>query len=243
MIPLRVQSDSVRDPVVTRSLLLVLLGVFAGQLFLPRFGEALIMTFGFMPARLLHPELFGYSLLASIFTIFTSQFLHGGFVHLAGNLVYLWVFGSGVERMIGPRAFLILYVAGGVSGSLLHAVVFPTSSLPSIGASGCIAALLGAYLALAPMRPIVTLIPLIVSWIIVEVPGLVLMPIWFAMQFLNGWFSLQAARQTEEIGGIAWWAHVGGFGFGLILGAALRSRIRDHAPEEQRQKAEGRRQK
>ena len=108
----------------------------------------------------------------------------------------------------------------------MHAALFPDSAIPSIGASGCIAAILGAFLALYPAEPIITLIPLIVSWILVEIPGLVLLPIWFALQFANGVMALESARGTEEVAGVAWWAHIGGFAFGLVAGLLYRRRTR-----------------
>ncbi|HSN69183.1 MAG TPA: rhomboid family intramembrane serine protease [Thermoanaerobaculia bacterium] len=226
MIPLRAVSPRTSIPWVTRTMTVVLLAVFAAQLASPRIGEALIRVFGFVPARLFNPSLFGYSILEAAITLVSSIFLHGGFVHLAGNLVYLWVFGGAVEERVGHAPFALIYVAGGVAGSLMHAVLFPDSAIPSIGASGCIAAILGAFLALYPSEPIVTLIPLIVSWILVEVPGLVLLPIWFALQFANGVMAIDSARGTEEVAGVAWWAHIGGFTYGLVVGLIYRRRAR-----------------
>ncbi len=224
MIPLRVATPRTRIPWVTRILTVVLLAIFAMQFANPRISEALIRVFGFVPARLFNPSAFGYSILESCVTLVSSIFLHGGFVHLAGNLVYLWVFGGAVEERLGHGSFAVICVAGGAAGSLLHAVIFPASTIPSIGASGCIAAILGAFLALYPRQPIVTLIPLIVSWILVEIPGLVLLPIWFALQFGNGLLALESARGTEEVAGVAWWAHIGGFAYGLAAGLIYRRR-------------------
>ena len=229
MIPLRIATPRTSFPWVTRTMTVVLLAVFAAQLSSPRIGEALVRVFGFVPARLFDPALFGYTVPEAAITLVSSIFLHGGFVHLAGNLVYLWVFGGAVEERVGHGSFAFIYVAGGVAGSLLHAMVFPQSSIPSIGASGCIAAVLGAFLALYPSEPIVTLIPLIVSWILIEVPGLVLLPIWFALQFGNGLLALESARGTEEVAGIAWWAHIGGFAFGVVMGLLHRRRGRSES--------------
>ena len=231
MIPLRVVSPRTSIPWVTRTTTFVLLAVFAAQLSNPRIGEALIRVFGFVPARLLNPSLFGYSILEAGVTLVSSIFLHGGFVHLAGNLIYLWVFGGAVEERVGHGSFAFIYVAGGVAGSLMHAALFPDSAIPSIGASGCIAAILGAFLALYPAEPIITLIPLIVSWILVEIPGLVLLPIWFALQFANGVMALESARGTEEVAGVAWWAHIGGFAFGLVAGLIYRRRATPTTPD------------
>ncbi len=226
MIPLRVATPRALVPWFTRTMTVVLLAVFAAQLANPRIGEALIRVFGFVPARLFNPALFNYSIVEAAVTLVSSIFLHGGFVHLTGNLVYLWVFGGAVEARLGHAPFAIIYVAGGVAGSLLHALLFPQSTIPSIGASGCIAAVLGAFLAIYPKEPIVTLIPLIVSWILVEVPGLILLPVWFALQFGNGILALESARATEEVAGVAWWAHIGGFAYGVVVGMLYRRRDR-----------------
>ena len=216
---------------MTRAITLALLIVFGIQFVSASWGEALIRVFGFVPARLLAPDLFGYTPFESAVTLLSSLFLHGGFVHITGNLIYLWVFGAAVEQALGHARFAILYFASGIAGSLLHAVVFPQSMIPSIGASGCIAGVLGAFLVLKPREPVVTLIPLIVSWILIEIPGLVLLPIWFALQFMNGWLALQTAAATEEVAGIAWWAHIGGFGLGMVVGLLGKFAPRRSSPE------------
>ncbi|MGH9458065.1 MAG: rhomboid family intramembrane serine protease [Thermoanaerobaculia bacterium] len=226
MIPIRSTTPRQRTPWVTRTVAAVLLAVFAVQVAVPRIGNALVAVFGFIPARLVDPSLFGYTYFEAAFTLVTSTLIHGGVVHIAGNLVYLWVFGGAVEERLGHGRFFAIYLTGGIAGSLVHAAVFPTSNIPSIGASGCIAAVLGAFLILFPTEPVVTLIPLFVSWVLVEVPGIILLPLWFAMQFLNGWLALQSAAGTEEVGGIAWWAHIGGFVYGMVVGAVVRIRRR-----------------
>jgi membrane associated rhomboid family serine protease len=118
--------------------------------------------------------------------------------------------------------FLLLYLACGAAGSLTHTFLFPGSTVPSIGASGSIAGLLGAFLVLKPHARIVTLFPLVVYWAMAEIPALLFLPVWFGMQFFNGFLSLQAARGTQEIAGIAWWAHVGGFAFGALVAGLFR---------------------
>jgi membrane associated rhomboid family serine protease len=226
MIPLRHTVPYSRPPVVNRALVAANAIVFIAQLFLGPMTERIIRTFGFMPARLLDPQAFGYASWEVILTLVTSLFLHGGFVHLAGNLIYLWVFGGAVEEALGRVRFLTLYLACGAVGSLMHTVLFPQSTVPSIGASGSIAGLLGAFLILRPRARIVTLFPLVVYWAMAEIPALLFLPVWFAMQFFNGFLSLQAARGTQEVVGIAWWAHVGGFVFGMVMAAVLRQRPR-----------------
>jgi membrane associated rhomboid family serine protease len=225
MIPLRHTFPHTSTAYVNRGLVAVNVIVFIGQLFLGAAAETVIRTFGYMPARLLHSGSFGYSPWEVGLTLVTSLFLHGGFVHLFGNMIYLWVFGGAVEDALGHVPYLFFYIACGVIGSLAHTALFPASMVPSIGASGSIAGVLGAFLALRPRAKIVTLFPLVVYWAMAEIPALVFLPIWFAMQFFNGFLSLAAARDTTEVAGVAWWAHVGGFTFGVLAGLFFR-RIR-----------------
>ena len=223
MIPLRHTLTVATPPVINRTLVAANVVVFLAQLFMGRMTERVIQTFGFMPARLLDPSAFGYAPWEVGITLVSSLFLHGGFVHLFGNLIYLWVFGGAIESSLGHARFLILYLACGAAGSLTHTVLFPHSMIPSIGASGSIAGLLGAFLILHPKARIVTLFPLVVYWAMAEIPALLFLPVWFGMQFFSGFLSLQAARGTQEVAGVAWWAHVGGFVFGMILAVLLRS--------------------
>jgi membrane associated rhomboid family serine protease len=223
MIPLRHTLTVTTAPVVNRTLVAANVLVFLAQLFMGKATERIIQTFGFMPARLLDPSAFGYAPWEVGITLVSSLFLHGGFVHLFGNLIYLWVFGGAIENSLGHARFLLLYVACGAAGSLTHTVLFPQSTIPSIGASGSIAGLLGAFLILHPKARIVTLFPLVVYWAMAEIPALLFLPVWFGMQFFSGFLSLQAARGTQEVAGVAWWAHVGGFVFGMILAVLLRS--------------------
>jgi membrane associated rhomboid family serine protease len=191
--------------------------IFIAQLLLGPLTERIIQTFGYIPARLMNPAAFSYEPWEVAITLITSLFLHGGFVHLAGNMIYLWVFGGAVEDALGHGKYLLFYVTCGAIGSLSHTLLFPTSTIPSIGASGSIAGVLGAFLVLVPQARIVTLFPLVVYWAMAEIPALVFLPVWFLMQFFNGFLSIAAARGTTEVAGIAWWAHVGGF----VMGAAL----------------------
>jgi len=216
MIPLRSTTPLAVKPVVTLTLLTVNLVVFLGQLLSGPRGEVLIRVFGFVPSRFFHPQEYGLGWLDVLPTLLTSLMLHGGLVHLAGNMLYLWIFGSGVEGRLGHARFLIFYLLCGAIGSLTHAALYPHSPIPSIGASGSIAGILGAFLVLQPRARIITLIPLVVSWAMVEIPALVLLPLWFLMQFLNGFLALMAARGTVEVASVAWWAHIGGFVFGAL---------------------------
>ena len=222
MIPLRTTQPLLTTPIVNRTLVGANVAAFVAQLLMGSMTERVIQTFGYIPARLVNPETFHYAWWEVGVTLVTSLFLHGGLVHLFGNLIYLWTFGGAVEDALGHSRFLLLYVACGAVGSLTHTVLFPASAIPSIGASGSIAGLLGAFLVLRPHARIVTLFPLVVYWAMAEIPAALFLPVWFAMQFFNGFLSLQAARGTQEVAGIAWWAHVGGFVFGALVALAFR---------------------
>jgi membrane associated rhomboid family serine protease len=224
MIPLRHTLPLRSTPVVNRAIVIANGIIFIAQLFLGQRTETIINIFGFVPARLTHPAAYGYSTFEVAVTVVTSLFLHGGFVHLIGNMIYLWVFGGAVEDALGHVRYFIFFIVCGVIGSLTHTMFFPHSTVPSIGASGSIAGILGAFLVLRPRARIVTLLPLVVYWAMVEIRAVVFLPVWFAMQFFNGFLSIAAAHRTQEVAGIAWWAHVGGFLFGVVVGAIARRR-------------------
>lgn len=226
MIPLRHTLANTRLPVVNRALVAANVVIFFVQLFLGAMTEKVIQTFGFIPARFVHPEKFHYAFWEVAVTLVTSLFLHGGFVHLAGNMIYLWVFGGAIEDAFGRVRFFLFYIACGAVGSLTHTILFPQSTIPSVGASGSIAGLLGAFLVLRPHARIVTLFPLVVYWAMAEIPAIVFLPVWFGMQFFNGFLSLESASRVQEVAGIAWWAHVGGFVFGALVAGIWRLRLK-----------------
>jgi membrane associated rhomboid family serine protease len=229
MIPLRHTLTPTRLPVVNRAIVAANVVVFIAQLFLGSMTERVINTFGFIPVRFVDPSAFNFQWWEVAITLATSLFLHGGFVHLAGNMIYLWVFGGAIEDVMGRVQYFIFYIACGAVGSLTHTVLFPQSAIPSIGASGSIAGILGAFLVLRPHARIVTLFPLVVYWAMAEIPAIVFLPVWFGMQFFNGFLSLEAARRVQEVAGIAWWAHVGGFAFGALVAGAWRLHARRSA--------------
>jgi len=172
--------------------------------------EALDETFGPGAGSAIQPYLQrtcpGKGWLASIFV---SMFLHGGWLHIAGNMLFLWVFGNNVEDRLGPVGFVLFYIVGGLAAMLLHLAFEPSSAVPSVGASGAIAAVLGAYLVLFPRARITTLVFFfIITWI--ELPAAVVLIAWFVFQVFSGVGGLA----SELSGGVAYWAHVGGFAFG-----------------------------
>jgi len=223
VIPLRHTLPLRTTPIVNRSIVFTNITMFITQLFLGARAELVIQTFGYIPARLVHPAVWHYSWWEVLITLVTSLFLHGGFVHLFGNLIYLWVFGGAVEDALGHLRYFFFYIVCGAIGSLLHTIVFPMSIIPSIGASGSIAGVLGAFLVLRPRARIVTLFPLVVYWAMAEVRAALFLPVWFLMQFFNGFLSLASAARTQEVAGVAWWAHVGGFLFGALCAVLYRA--------------------
>jgi membrane associated rhomboid family serine protease len=155
-------------------------------------------------------------LLSGALPLLTSMFLHGGWLHFLGNMLYLWVFGDNIEDRIGHFGFLGFYLTCGLAAAFLHIFTNTASIVPTVGASGAIAGVLGAYLVLFPGARVLTLVPIFFFFQLIELPALVFLGFWFVMQFFSGAMSLAAGEQ--QMGGTAWWAHIGGFvtGIGLI---------------------------
>jgi membrane associated rhomboid family serine protease len=147
-------------------------------------------------------------------TAFTSMFMHGGLLHLGGNMLFLWIFGNNVEDSMGPLKFLVFYLLGGVAALALQVVIDPTSPVPTVGASGAIAAVLGGYLLLFPHARVLTVIFIIFFFTLIEIPAVLVLGFWFVQQVLFGYFDL--TDPGGEGGGVAYFAHIGGFVFGLL---------------------------
>jgi membrane associated rhomboid family serine protease len=177
-----------------------------------------ILNAGHIPAENLLP---GWK------TIFTSMFSHGSILHLAGNMIFLWIFGNTVENELGPVKFALFYLAGGIAALALQVAVSPGSTVPTLGASGAIAAVLGGYIVLYPRARVVTLVILIFFFTVIELPAWVMLGIWFAEQALFAAAGLTNATGTG--GGIAYFAHVGGFIFGVLAVRLLAPRAREPA--------------
>jgi membrane associated rhomboid family serine protease len=162
-------------------------------------------------------------------TLFTSMFMHGGFLHIAGNMLFLWVFGNNIEESLGRPSFVLFYVLAGLIAVYTQALIDPSSTAPTIGASGAIAGVLGAYALLFPQARVLTLIFIIFFVTLVEIPALILLAIWFILQFLPALG--QVAVESGGGQGVAYFAHVGGFLFGLaVAGAMLLARGRSEPP-------------
>ena len=214
MIPLRDTLRSRTLPLVTVGLIALNVLVFVEQLRAGPPADRLILAYGLVPARLLHwDELGGPPGVLRFLPLLTSQFLHGGWLHLLGNLLYLWVFGDNVEDRLGHVKFLFFYLACGVAAGLAQVWADPSSPVPTVGASGAIAGVLGAYLVSFPKARVLTFVPIFFLPWLVEIPAVVFLVLWFLTQVLMAW----AGVGREATGGVAWWAHVGGFLAGALL--------------------------
>ena len=213
MFPIHDDNPTSRKPYVTIGLIVACVLVYLWQLSLgPRQDQAIVYSFGFIPAVLfdqvqLPPEL---RIVPPAVTLITAMFMHGGFMHIAGNMLYLWVFGNNIEDVCGHTRFLIFYLLCGLVAAFAQALPDPASQIPMIGASGAISGVLGAYLVLFPRARVHVLIPFFIFFIY-QVPAGYLLGFWFLFQLISG------ATVDPSHGGVAFWAHVGGFITGMAL--------------------------
>jgi len=222
MIPLRDTIPSRRVAWVTRGLLVANVAAFAVELRQGVRLESVIHRFGVVPTSWVvssPSDFFDWPRL--FLTLITSQFLHGGFLHLAANMLYLWIFADNVEDRLGHTRFLWLYLGSGVAAAVSQILVIPGSAVPMVGASGAIAGVLGAYLLMFPAARIITLVPLGPFLRTYELPAAMFLGIWFLIQWVQG---LTSIGQVADVGGVAFWAHIGGFVSGMVLSAILRTR-------------------
>ena len=216
MLPLRDINPTYRFPIVTVTLIGVNVAVFILELMFSAQGqlELFIGRYAIIPYELTRGvDLPPPSLRPAFLTIFTAMFLHGGFLHIAGNMLYLWIFGNNVEDNMGHLRFLIFYLLCGVAASVAQIAVNPASDVPNIGASGAIAGVLGAYIIMHPRAQVETLLFLGYFIRVVRIPALIVLGYWILIQLLQGLLSLGLPAS----GGVAWFAHIGGFFAGVIL--------------------------
>ena len=216
MIPLYDTLHSRRFPLVNWLLIGLNVLVFLYELTLSPAGlDRLTRTWGLVPAQLTaRPDL-------TWITIFTAMFLHGGWFHILSNMWVLFIFGDNVEDRMGPGRYLVFYLLSGVAAALMETFILPGSSVPMIGASGAIAGVLGAYLILYPRARVASLVPILFIFTIIEIPALIFLLFWFVSQLFSGWLALQGTAGS----GIAWWAHVGGFVFGMAAVGLFAQRL------------------
>ncbi|MDL1965178.1 MAG: rhomboid family intramembrane serine protease [Candidatus Desulfofervidus auxilii] len=216
MIPLKDKIPSRTFPLVTLSLIVINVLVFFYEGSLGAYLERLVFTYGIVPKRYFFFSGFGpTAIMGKYLPLFTSMFLHGGWLHLIGNMWFLWIFGDNVEDSMGHRRFILFYLLCGLGAGLSHIYTNPHSTLPTIGASGAISGVMGAYFMLFPHSRIVTLVPIFFFLTLIEIPAAFFILFWFTIQFFNGAFSIMAPAGFYQ--GIAWWAHIGGFICGTIL--------------------------
>jgi rhomboid family protein len=226
VIPLRDANPTRRTPIVTLVLIVACFVAFAYELgVLASSGESGLDRFflehGLVPADLTRSIGAGAWLSAPVLGVFTSLFLHGGWLHLLGNMLYLWIFGNNIEDRLGRFGYAAFYLLGGVVAGLTQAAIAPNSDVPLIGASGAIAATLGAYLVLFPRARILSLVFLGFFYQLIEVPAILVLGFWFVLQLIDGFTSLGASNAQ---GGVAFFAHIGGFVLGALIAAAIRGR-------------------
>jgi membrane associated rhomboid family serine protease len=238
MIPLKDDVPGRTVPFVTVALIALNVLAFLYQISLgidtrgPGAGaaEALVSEFGVTPCRLTGSCPAGLARAAGDFphpwaTIVTSMFLHGGLFHVVGNMLYLWIFGNNVEDTLGHGRFLLFYLASGVAAAVGQTLVSPASAIPMIGASGAVSGVLGAYLLLFPYATILTLLTFGFFVRFVHVPAMIVLGFWIVVQLLNGYITFSARSLGRgESGGVAWFAHIGGFLAGMVLLFLLRPR-------------------
>jgi rhomboid family protein len=227
LIPIKDNIPTDRFPLVTFCLILanvvvyVLAVAHGGSLFSGPDAHELV-KYGVSPYQVTHPTGRTWE------TVFTAMFMHASIVHLAGNMLFLWIFGNNVEDSTGRVRFLAFYVVGGLAALALQVAVEPHSVAPTVGASGAVAAVLGGYIVLYPRARVLTLVLIILFFTVIEIPATVMLALWFAMQAAFGAVGL--TDPTGGGGGVAYFAHVGGFVFGLLAIRALATRRKSVPP-------------
>ncbi|MEO0403097.1 MAG: rhomboid family intramembrane serine protease [Pseudomonadota bacterium] len=214
MFPIRDHNPSGRTPYVTYLLMAANIAIFLSYVGLfqdARALNALFFDYAAIPARITNGD--------GLSTLITSMFLHGGWMHLIGNMLFLWIFGDNVEDEMGHLPFLGFYLATGIAAGVIHVASAPYSSVPTVGASGAIAGVMGGYLLLFPKARVDIVLFLVVFFRVFPIPAWIMLAVWFALQFVGG------IGADPEAGGVAYWAHAGGFVAGLVLTAPLWLRL------------------
>lgn len=214
MIPLRDSVRSGRTPYVNIGLILINVVVFIQQLWLQPYQlNQIYYNFGVIPAEVVNVFYTGTSIGQLAVTFVTSTFMHGGWFHLIGNMLYLWIFGDNIEDQLGHVKYLFFYLLAGLAGGIAHVLANPASTIPVIGASGAVAGVLGAYVLSFPRSRVLALVPVLFFLTVIEVPAIIFIVAWFVIQVFNGVAFLGGTANA-----VAWWAHIGGFlaGAGLV---------------------------
>jgi membrane associated rhomboid family serine protease len=212
MIPLRDNNPRRTVPFVTYTLIALNVLAFFWQLSLGQNLERALFQIAFIPARFWIPGAWVFDL----FTVVASMFLHGSLMHIGSNMLYLFIFGDNIEDRLGHGRYLVFYLLCGFLATYAHAIFSPGSRIPAIGASGAIAGVLGAYLLLFPHAKVMTLLPVFVFLMVRELPAILILGLWFVLQLFSGVGSL-GVRDAQDMGGVAYFAHIGGFVAGMVL--------------------------
>ncbi len=216
MIPLRDENPSGTFPWMIIGIISANVLAFFYELGLGPELQPFLMVYGLVPVKVTYfGQIPGLELRDVVVPFFTSMFLHGGWFHLIGNMWFLWIFGDNIEDRLGHGRFLLFYLLCGIGASVAHIAFNPESGIPSIGASGAIAGVLGAYMISFPMARVVTLVPLFFFLEVLYLPAFLFLFYWFFIQLFNGTLAIALSAQTG--GGVAWWAHIGGFITGVVL--------------------------
>jgi membrane associated rhomboid family serine protease len=211
MIPIRDTIQSRNYPIVNNAIIAVNIIVFMIEIMSVSGIDRFIFTYGLVPARYTVPSIaVHFTLFDQLFSFLSFMFLHGGFWHLLGNMWFLYIFGDNVEDHVGHAKYLVFYLLCGLLSGLTHFVVNFSSPIPTIGASGAVAGVMGAYFILYPRSRVLTMIPIIIIPYFIEIPAAFFLAVWFLFQFIS------AALSDGQTAGIAWWAHIGGFLFGIV---------------------------
>lgn len=197
-------------PLLTYALIAINVAVFLLEL---QKGDSFIREWAFVPAR------FGAEPVSNVDNIFTAMFMHGGWMHLFGNMLYLWIFGDNVEDRLGKPVFLMFYLVTGIAATMAQYAVSPGSSIPNVGASGAIAGVLGAYLVMFPKARVNVIVP---GGLVMALPALIVLGFWMVLQLFSGVGAIATTDETASAGGVAYMAHVGGFIAGMVLGALAK---------------------
>lgn len=232
MIPIRDDTPRYSTPYVSYFLIALNVLVFLFEISLaPPTRQAFIFQFGVTPVRVLGAlGIAGVNVPhASAVPLLTSMFLHASWLHLIGNMWVLWIFGDNIEDYLGHFPYLIFYLVSGFAASALHILLNANSNVPSVGASGAIAGIMGAYFLLFPSARVLTLVPLIIVFTFIWLPAWIVLGYWFVLQFLSGAATAIAYSNSTSGGGIAFWAHVGGFVAGVVMIKLMPQRLNRRA--------------
>ncbi len=215
MIPIRDKNPSGIFPYITIGIIVINVSVFLYEISLGPDLNVFLKQYGVVPLKITHYfQASNLTIFKTFFPFISSTFLHGGFIHLIGNMWFLWIFGDNIEDKLGHFKYFIFYIICGISASFVHIFFNSQSNMPCIGASGAIAGVLGAYMVTFPHARVITIVPLFIFIQIIELPAIIVLGFWIIIQFFC---STSSISTSSSGGGVAWWAHIGGFVSGIII--------------------------